>query len=110
VHPRAHLIDLVQCADVADQGGALSLSVCANNAENRAFMDMINRGVAIIKPKQPFLAWLGGLPQPMDSSLNELRKDCTAILIPDSLDDIKATGTFSACIRNSLTPSWQPGI
>jgi hypothetical protein len=53
-------------------------------------MDMINRGVAIIKPKQPFLAWLGGLPDPMDSSLNELHKDCTAILIPDSLDDIKA--------------------
>ena len=54
-------------------------------------MDMINRGVAVIKPKQPFLDWLGRLPDPLDSSLEELRRDCTVILIPDELDDIKAS-------------------
>src|SRR5690348_7939800 len=51
---------------------------------------MINRGSASIKPKQQILAWLSGLPDPMDSLLNELCKDCPVIPIPDSLDDIKA--------------------
>lgn len=53
-------------------------------------MDMVNRGVAIIKPKQPFLAWVCGVPDPIDCSLEELRQDCTVVLIPDEMDNIKA--------------------
>ena len=47
-------------------------------------MKVINRGVAIIKPKQPFLDWLGSLPDPADTTLEYLREDSTAFLIPGS--------------------------
>jgi hypothetical protein len=53
-------------------------------------MLQIDRAVAIIKPKQPFLDWIMQLPNPsMDMTLDKLRTDCTAILIPefDYLDD-----------------------
>ncbi len=50
-------------------------------------MDVINRGVAIIKPKQAYLDWATSLPDQTDPvTLEELRTDCTAILIPE-LDD-----------------------
>ncbi len=47
-------------------------------------MDIVNRAVAIIKPRQPYLDWAKSLPGPADDvTLDELRTDCTAILIPD---------------------------
>ncbi len=47
-------------------------------------MDVINRAVAVIKPRQPFLDWAKSIPGPTDDvTLDELRTDCTAILIPD---------------------------
>jgi len=47
-------------------------------------MNTINRLVAIIKPKQPFLDWLESLPDwDEELTLDELRADCTAILIPE---------------------------
>jgi len=47
-------------------------------------MKTINRLVAIVKPKQPFLDCLESLPNwDMELALAELRKDCTAILIPE---------------------------
>jgi hypothetical protein len=56
-------------------------------------MLQIDRAVAIIKPKQPFLDWLMQLPDPpMDMTLDNLRTDCTALLIPefDYVDDSQA--------------------
>jgi len=48
-------------------------------------MDLINRAIAIIKPRQPFLDWLNSLPDPLDDlTLEELRLGSMAILIPDS--------------------------
>jgi hypothetical protein len=47
-------------------------------------MDAINRAVAIIKPKQPYLDWANSLPDPSENlTLEELRTDCTALLIPE---------------------------
>lgn len=51
-------------------------------------MHSINRGVAIIKPKQPFLDWLQKIPDPMpDITLDELRTDCEVILVPERDSD-----------------------
>ena len=47
-------------------------------------MRVVNRAVVIVKPKQPFLDWLGSLPDPADISLDDLREDSTAFLISDS--------------------------
>jgi len=55
-------------------------------------MYLINRHVAIIKPKQPLLDWLESQPDwDVDITLEELRKDRCAYLIPAyvSLDQAK---------------------
>lgn len=47
-------------------------------------MYSINRCVAIIKPKQPYLDWAHSLPDETSRfTLDELRSDCTAILLPE---------------------------
>ena len=43
-----------------------------------------NRTVVLIKPKEPFLEWLKGLPDPETMmELKLLRNESTALLIPD---------------------------
>lgn len=44
----------------------------------------VNRSVAIIRPKAPFLAWLKSLSRDIDQSitLESLTMDCNAMLIP----------------------------
>ena len=44
---------------------------------------MINRSVAIIKIKMPFLEWLNTLPESTDETLGDLNNDTTAFLLPD---------------------------
>ena len=47
-------------------------------------MYSINRGVAVIKPRKPFVDWLKNLPEPMpDITLDELHTDCKTILVPE---------------------------
>jgi hypothetical protein len=48
-------------------------------------LSLVNRAVAIVKPKQPMVDWVNRLMSDGDTplSLDELRGDCTAILIPD---------------------------
>ncbi|MBM3129766.1 MAG: hypothetical protein FJ009_14225 [Chloroflexi bacterium] len=47
-------------------------------------MLLIDRAVAIIKPKQPFLDWINRTPDPpAELTLEELRTDCTVLLIPE---------------------------
>lgn len=48
-------------------------------------MYLINRNVAIIRPRQEFLDWLEGVPdeEPLKISLDQLRTDCTTLLIPE---------------------------
>jgi hypothetical protein len=54
-------------------------------------MDSVNRNVAVIKPKQPFLLWLKGLPgEDLGISLKEMSQDCTVILIPEFTSEKEA--------------------
>jgi hypothetical protein len=53
-------------------------------------MELINRNVVIIKPKQPFLEWVNSDPTLLPPvSMEYLHQDCTAILVTDlySLQD-----------------------
>ena len=48
------------------------------------FMYTINRSIAIIRPKQPFVDWANQLPDAeRESSLDDFKADCLAILIPE---------------------------
>ncbi|MDF0606074.1 hypothetical protein HZU77_010485 [Neisseriaceae bacterium TC5R-5] len=50
-------------------------------------MYFVDRSVAIIKPRQPFLDWLHAVPEnDLELSLESLRSDCTAILLPEFVD------------------------
>ena len=45
---------------------------------------LVNRNSVIIKPKQPYLDWLNKLNIPdLEVNLEELRRECTAVLIPE---------------------------
>jgi len=70
----------------------------------------IDRIVTIIKPKQPMLDWLieqADMEQGL--TLDELRKDCTALLIPICDDEEQATqfiaDIFGGLFTNELA-SW----
>ena len=52
-------------------------------------MYTINRGVAVIKPRQPYLDWIRNLPDPDDEiTLDALRDECTAILVPEDSNNL----------------------
>lgn len=47
-------------------------------------MYFVDRSLAVIKPKQPFLDWLNSVPgSEVSLSLEDLRQDCTSLLIPE---------------------------
>jgi hypothetical protein len=48
-------------------------------------LTLVNRGVALLKPKQPLVDWVNGIIAEDDPplTLEGLRSDCTALLIPD---------------------------
>lgn len=50
-------------------------------------MYSVDRSIALIKPRQPFLDWLKNLPESeLDLNLEQLRTDCTAVLLPEFVD------------------------
>ncbi|AXK38623.1 VacJ [Crenobacter cavernae] len=55
----------------------------------------VNRSVALLRPKAPFIDWLESLPGDVDGlpSLDELRGDCNALLIP-AADDYASAEDF----------------
>ena len=56
-------------------------------------MHTINRSIAIIRPKQPFVDWANQLPDAeRESSLDDFKADCLAILIPEYNTDEEAEG------------------
>ena len=56
-------------------------------------MHTINRSVAIIKPKQPFVDWINSQSSPEDMiSLEDVREDCMAVLLPQYDYDQEAIG------------------
>lgn len=59
-------------------------------------MKSINRNVVIVKPSEPFLAWLQSLPTPPENlTLDELRRDSLCLLLPESDSQEAATGLVS---------------
>ena len=63
--------------------------------------------IAIIKPKQPYLDWLMSLPDPPeDVTLEDARKDCTSVLIPEFPDNESALkfvlANYESIFRNEL--------
>ena len=55
-------------------------------------MYLINRSLAIIIPKQPFVDWANQLPGPeLKLTLKDVQKECQAVLIPeyDTEDEAK---------------------
>jgi hypothetical protein len=60
------------------------LTICVQ----RKGMISINRQVAIIKPREPYVAWINSLSGNEEpSSIESLSNDCTALLIPHFNDD-----------------------
>lgn len=54
-------------------------------------MCVINRSVAVIKPKQPFIDWANQLPDAgFQVSAKDFQDDCLAVLIPEYDDDREA--------------------
>jgi hypothetical protein len=54
-------------------------------------MYTINRSIAIIKPKQPFVDWANELPDAeLKSSLKDFKTDCLSLLIPEFNTDEEA--------------------
>ncbi|CUA82655.1 MULTISPECIES: hypothetical protein [Gulbenkiania] len=50
-------------------------------------MYFVDRCVAVIKPREPFVAWLNAVPgNDAELSLESLRADCTVILLPEFTD------------------------
>jgi len=73
-------------------------------------MYTINRSIAIIRIKQPFVDWANELPDAeIKSSLDDFKTDCLAILIPDYDTDEEAIGYINEIyehIFNELLFGW----
>jgi len=66
-------------------------------------MYSIDRSVAIIRPKQPFLDWANKLPDAEEEvSLEDLVDDCTAILIAECDDAQEAKALINAMALDFL--------
>lgn len=79
--------------------------------ENRN-MYAVDRSVALIKPRQPFLDWLMILPDSeLDLTLEQLRTDCTVFLVPEFLDLEEALGfidqIYSQIFEMELASWWE---
>ncbi|MBV1776079.1 hypothetical protein KSF73_10180 [Burkholderiaceae bacterium DAT-1] len=47
-------------------------------------MYFVDRSIAVIRPKQPFLDWLNQIPgNDINLTLDEIRSDCTTLMIPE---------------------------
>lgn len=65
-------------------------------------MKSVNRYVAIIKPKQPYVDWINQLPDTEEQlTLGDLQADCTAILIPE-FDHPEESRAFIDAMAKSL--------
>ena len=76
-------------------------------------MDSINRQIAIIKPKKPYVNWINSLPG-MDepSSIESLNNDCTALLLPHFDDDDESLKFIKRIYRKIFEielDSWSTG-
>lgn len=52
-------------------------------------MRLINRGVVIIKVRQPFVDWINRVIPEEPITLAEVNQECTALLVPDLDNEVK---------------------
>ena len=81
-------------------------------------MYTINRSIAILRIKQPFVDWANELPDAeFKSSLDDFKTDCLAVLIPDYDTDEEAVGFINEIYEDiftqilsdwSIEESWWP--
>lgn len=65
-------------------------------------MHLINRAVAVIKPRQRYFDWTRSLPDVLDElTLADLQRDCTTILIPE-FDSLRESEAFIADMATHL--------
>lgn len=50
---------------------------------------MVNRGLLVVKAKEPFREWINSLEANSDITIKEINDDCTAYLIPEFEDDLQ---------------------
>src|SRR5262245_47797516 len=61
-----------------------STEVATHNKTKKLRWNSVNRNVAIVKLKEPFLSWLKAIQHPdADMSAEYINKCCTTLLIPD---------------------------
>ena len=65
-------------------------------------MNSVDRRVAIIRPKGPFLKWLKNMPNwDLDLTLKDLKAECLSILIP-GFEDSEKTDSFMKAIYERI--------
>jgi hypothetical protein len=65
-------------------------------------MNLINRGVVVIKPREPFLDWVNRDPTLSSPvTMEELQQDCTSVLVPD-LGSLEAALDYVAPLKPRL--------
>ena len=57
----------------------------------------INRCLVIVRPKQPFFDWVQSVDYDGELTLEEIREDPTAYLVPEFEDDFEQAEVFAAC-------------
>lgn len=66
-------------------------------------MFIINRSVAIIKPKQPFVDWANSVVDEEQYSISDFSTDCSVILLPiftlpsDNFEEFKDIKSLKGC-------------
>lgn len=68
------------------------------NSAPRNVVFEIDRTVLVVRPKQPFLDWVQSLDdESKDFTLENLRQDCAAYLVPEILDDSEQRQVLEWC-------------
>jgi hypothetical protein len=61
--------------------------VAVKTSQVNRFSRMIDRGLLLVKAKEPFREWISSLPITHKITIKEIKSDCTAYLIPPFEDD-----------------------
>ena len=84
--------------DFTVNGDTLTGRIYINDGDDSSFIavkyeppyqlqKMVNRGMVIVKAKEPFRDWVNSLEADSDISLEEINEDCTAYLIKEFEDE-----------------------
>lgn len=75
--------------------------VAVKTSQVKKQIRMVNRGLLIVKAKEPFRVWFDSLPGKDKTTLRDINKDCAVYLIPE-FDDILQRDAFLATIYTDI--------